>query len=245
MPSGDSDAYIYHVMRHTDDYHNGGSETEIRGTYVTLKEANAAARVDLTKDWSMDFFDTYEVEVEDGMVSVTAECPEGEVMNVYVERKAAPNLVGSRAKGTKEKKAAEPVRALKEVWIIMQTDYAHHTDEEGRSDIACSTAYESVREANKAAREVLCDACGVEDEDELEAEVELEEQNRESATKGYVGYATVYEDDRHQIKVEVRKLAVKHAVAGTKRRSASGSDTTAKKKRKIEAEEVIDISSDD
>lgn len=125
----------------------------------------------------------------------------------------------------------------------MQTDFAHHIDEEGSSDIASGTAYESVRDANEAARYVLCDACGLEDEDELD-DIELEEKNRDSTTKGYVGVATIYQDDRHEVKVEVRKLAVQHSSTGTKRRAASGAEKSSKKKRKVESEEVIDISSD-
>ncbi|KAJ7492090.1 hypothetical protein FB451DRAFT_516184 [Mycena latifolia] len=242
MPSSKTDAYIYHVIRHTDDQYKG-DETEIRGTYATLEEANAVAHVDLTKEWSMDFFETYEVEMDDGMVSVTAECPEGEIMSVYVERKAALNLLSGRAK---EKKSAvhhcEPAPALENVWIIMQTDFAHHTDEEGSSDIACYTVYGSVREANEAARDALFNACGVEDDEDFGGD-DLREENIGSSTKGYVGYATVYEDDRHEVKVEVRKLSVQHA-AGRKRQSTSNSDGKAAKKRKTGAEEVIDISSD-
>ncbi|KAJ7455921.1 hypothetical protein B0H11DRAFT_2066292 [Mycena galericulata] len=238
MPSSNNDAYIYHVMRHTDDGHNGG-DTEIRGSYATLKEANAAARVDLTREWSPSFFDSHEIEVEDGMVSVTAECPEGEIMNVYIEKTEAPGR-------SKEKKLAAPksqATSLKEVWIIVQTDFEHHTDEEGRSDIAVGTVYESLREANEAARYVLFETCGAEDDEDELPGVELSEQNRGSTTKGYVGIATVFEDDRHEVKIEVRKLAVKYASAGTKRRAASGSGEGLKK-RKIEEEEVIDVSSD-
>ncbi|KAJ7110358.1 hypothetical protein C8R43DRAFT_165558 [Mycena crocata] len=239
MPSSSNDAYLYHVMRHTDESYGGG-ETEIRGTYMTLEEANAAARVDLTKEWDLDFFNTYEVEEEEGMVSVTAECPEGETMSVYIDKKAAPNVVGS----SKEKKSArsKPPRELKEVWIIMQTDFEHHTDEEGRSDLASGSAYESLQDANQAAREALFEACGVEDDEEL-GSIELREENRDSTTKGYVGYATVFEDDRHEIKVDVRNLSVQHASDATRKRRASSSETTGKK-RKIEAEDVIDITSD-
>ncbi|KAJ6611471.1 hypothetical protein B0H10DRAFT_2056089 [Mycena sp. CBHHK59/15] len=238
MPAG-SGEYIYHVMRHTEDHHNG-EHTEIRGTYATLKEANAAARVDLTKD--------HEVEEEDGMVSVTAECPEGEIMTVYVEKKAAPKLVAtlraSKQGKTTAKNPPATVSPLKEVWIIVQTDYAHHTDEEGRSDVASSQAYEAVRDANFAARDALLDACGVEDEEELDGSgIEVEEENRNSTTKAYVGRATVYRDDVHEIKVEVTNLTVRRASGGTKRSSSSVEQRSAKK-RKIEPEEVIDISSD-
>ncbi|KAJ7675853.1 hypothetical protein DFH06DRAFT_1170764 [Mycena polygramma] len=245
MPSTNTDAYIYHVMRHTDDRHNGGEDTEIRGSYATLKEANAAARVDLTKEWDLNFFESHEVEVDsDGMVSVTAECPEGEIMSVFIEKKKVAQSV---AKVVQKKSTAQEadIPVLKEVWIITQTDYEHHTDEEGRSSIAVSTVYESLREANEAARYALLDACGIEDEDDDDtfAGIELTEENRDSATKAYIGDAVVFQDDRHAIKIEVEKLAVKYSDAGTKRRAASSS-SKGSKKRKIEAEEIIDISSD-
>ncbi|KAJ7292741.1 hypothetical protein C8J57DRAFT_1266934 [Mycena rebaudengoi] len=240
MSSNDHGAYLYHVMRHTNDQHNGGEHTEIRGTYTTLREANSAARVDLTKSWALDFFESHEVEVEDGMVTVTGHCPEGEIMTVYIEKKPVP--AGSRApmqaKAAPKKTAAASVRSdLKEVWIIIQTDFEHHTDEEGRSDVASEMAYESVQDANRAARYVLMDACGVEDDDEWH-DIELEEENLDSTSEAYVGRATVREDDRDSIEVVVKRLIVSRASTASKS-SAKGSN----KKRRIE-EDVIDISSD-
>ncbi|KAJ7606826.1 hypothetical protein FB45DRAFT_351235 [Roridomyces roridus] len=235
MPSN-TEAYIYHVMRNTEDNHKiSPSSTEVRGTYLTLKEANAAARVDLTREWSPTFFESHEIEVdEEGRVSVEAECPDGEMMSVYIEKKKAPKgLTKAATSKPKAKPQTEEPAALKGVWVIMQTDYEHHTDEEGRSHLASSVAYESLREANQAARWVLCETCGFEEENEL-GEMDSEEQNIGSSTKAYVGYAYVREDDRDNVKVEVTQLSVK--------RSAPTTQSKGSKKRKIE--EVIDISSD-
>ena len=80
---------VYHVTRKTIDYHNdyhgGIQDTAIVGTFPTRKEANQVARADLLSEWSMDFFESYEVEEEDGLVQVKAICPEGEEMTVTVK----------------------------------------------------------------------------------------------------------------------------------------------------------------
>ena len=80
---------VYYVTRETIDYHNdyngGIQETDVVGTFFSRKEANQAARTDLLNDWDRDFFESYEVEEEDGLVKVTAVCPEGEEMTVTVE----------------------------------------------------------------------------------------------------------------------------------------------------------------
>jgi len=80
---------VYHVTRETIDYHNdsrgGIQDTAVVGTFFSRKEANQAARADLLNEWNMDFFESYEVEEEDGLVKVTAVCPEGEEMTVTVE----------------------------------------------------------------------------------------------------------------------------------------------------------------
>ncbi|KAJ7640965.1 hypothetical protein FB45DRAFT_1053619 [Roridomyces roridus] len=218
MPSN-TDAYIYHVMRHTDDHHNGGSDTQVRGMYTTLKEANAAARVE---------------EDDEGMVSVEAECPEGEMMSVYIEKKKAPKgLTKAPTSKPKAKTSAEKPAAPKDVWVIMQTDYVHHTDEKGRSHLASSDAYGSLLEANEAGRSILCETCGFEEDDDELEDIEMNEENIGSTTKRYVGYAYIQEDQRDHVKVEVQKLGFRPAPT----KQSKGS-----KKRKIE--EVIDISSD-
>jgi len=80
---------VYYVTRETIDYHNdprgGLQDTAVVGTFFSRKKANQAARADLLNDWNMDFFESYETEEEDGLVTVTAICPEGEEMTVTVE----------------------------------------------------------------------------------------------------------------------------------------------------------------
>jgi hypothetical protein len=80
---------VYYVTRETIDYHNdftgGLQDTAVVGTFFSREEANQAARKDLLNEWNMDFFESYEVEEEDGLVKVTAICPEGEEMTVTVE----------------------------------------------------------------------------------------------------------------------------------------------------------------
>lgn len=89
----------YIVSRSTEDWHNAHGSTaetmtEIRGFYPTLREANHAAKRDLLDGWGKDFFEEYEWEADGGFISVTATCPEGEVMEVSVERQITKVPVG-------------------------------------------------------------------------------------------------------------------------------------------------------
>ena len=67
---------VYHVTRETIDCYEDNKDTAVVGTFFSRKKANLAARTDLLNDWDMDFFESYEVEEEDGLVKVTAVCPE-------------------------------------------------------------------------------------------------------------------------------------------------------------------------
>src|SRR6266516_1871552 len=70
----------YIVTRKTTDYHNdfrgGLQDTAIVGTFSSRNEANKAARTNLLNNWNADFFESYEVEEEDGLITVRAICPE-------------------------------------------------------------------------------------------------------------------------------------------------------------------------
>lgn len=81
---------VYHVSRHTIDYHHGPDggmqDTAIKGTFLSLAKANECARRDLVDEWDKDFFEEYNETVRDGMVTIKTSCPEGEEMNVYVEK---------------------------------------------------------------------------------------------------------------------------------------------------------------
>nr|OBT79663.1 hypothetical protein VF21_01264 [Pseudogymnoascus sp. 05NY08] len=81
---------VYHVSRHTIDYHNdpnGGMQyTVIKGTFLSLLKANECARRDLLDEWDEDFFEEYEETVHNGMVTIKTSCPEGEEMTVNVEK---------------------------------------------------------------------------------------------------------------------------------------------------------------
>jgi hypothetical protein len=77
-PSKPAERTMYIVTRETIDYHNdprgGLQDTDIVGIFSSRNEANKVARTDLLNEWSMDFFESYEVEEEDGFVTVTATC---------------------------------------------------------------------------------------------------------------------------------------------------------------------------
>ncbi|KFY96161.1 hypothetical protein V500_02556 [Pseudogymnoascus sp. VKM F-4518 (FW-2643)] len=88
VPPPPKEITMYQVTRHTIDYHhdyNGGlQDTDIQGSYLSRKKANAVARRNLLDDWDRDFFEEYEEEVVGGLVTITAVCPEGEEMTVSV-----------------------------------------------------------------------------------------------------------------------------------------------------------------
>lgn len=58
---------------------------DIIGVSPSLKYANDYARTELLNRWGHDFFNSYEIEKKDGLIRVTALCPEGEEMRVVVE----------------------------------------------------------------------------------------------------------------------------------------------------------------
>ncbi|KAG8995618.1 hypothetical protein FRB95_011383 [Tulasnella sp. JGI-2019a] len=256
--------FIYHVMRHTDDRHMGGEYTTLRGTHWTLKEANAAVRQDLIKEWSMDTFVEYEEEVDDdGIVEITATFPEGEIMRVYVDKKPAPKPKSKPPVNPAVKEhMAHPattmiVEPLKAVWIVVQTDYQHHTDRKGRSHVVSDDAYDSLKAANEAAREALLETCGAEinsDDEYNEDSIEIgPEENRGSATKGYKGSVYVAEDDRDNVKVEVKRLTLHHSTSPVvvnlqktdyKRKTAPIGSSPKPAKKKPRDDEVVVISSD-
>ncbi|KZP33967.1 hypothetical protein FIBSPDRAFT_1035882, partial [Athelia psychrophila] len=225
-------SYMYHVMRHTDDQHHGVEDTDLRGTYWTLEEANAAARKDLT-EWSPDFFESYDVTMDDdGMVDIEATCPEGEIMHVYIEKKKAPPRpqppIAKPIPETKPSSSATKEKSLtldadlnvqlhalapKDVWVILQTDYDHHTDEEGRSHLASAVVYDSLKRANEIARALLLEAAGHDpeeeqdeddemDEDEVAFPVECSELNKGSLDKPYKAVAYVREEEVDNICME-------------------------------------------
>lgn len=112
---------------------------------------------------------------------------------------------------------------MKAVWVIVRTDYEHHTDRKGRSHIV-SAAYGTVKEANSAARKLLAAACRRPRDDDLVG-IQLEgEKNVASATTEYEVTARVHEDERDHLAIRVRKLKFHHAepvssASGTKRKA--------------------------
>lgn len=196
-------------------------------------------------------FETYEEEVDDdGMVEIEATFPEGETMRVYVDKKPAPKS----AKLAKKRTHTPAPHPLAAVWIVVQTDYEHHTDQVGHSHVASTYAYDTIKDANESAREILMETCGADDSDGKE-ELEFDqEENRGSSTKEYTGWLHTMEDDRDSVKVEVTKLKLHssapapivdhHAALGRKRKTAPSLEAPRAAKKKGRDEEVIILSSD-
>ncbi|KZP14076.1 hypothetical protein FIBSPDRAFT_868683 [Athelia psychrophila] len=240
-------SYMYHVLRHCSD-----EGAELRGSYWTVEEANAAARRDLLNEWDRDDFDMYDVTSDsDGMVDIEANIPDGQNMHVYIQKKRAPlppksKTSSSNKRGRVMASDADPdvhphALAPKHIWIIMQTDYEHHTDEQGRCHLASYTSFVSLSEANKAARDLLLEAAGIEDEEEMD--VELNEVNTGSAKKPYVGYAYVLQDEVDHIQMEVHKMLLSCSKATRRCGEMVPSGSRPRKRaRRSDPEGVIEIS---
>ena len=188
---------LYHVMRESIDYHNdpsGGSiDTEVRGSYTSLSEANEAARSDLLNEWGRDFFDEYEEEIEDGKVKVHCICPEGEEMNVFIEIKEAAIAQGVR----------NGIDILGNAYIVTQRDFEKASDKIGKMHIL--GVYCSQDSANSAAKEFLYQMCDIEDSSD-EDEIENFELKAKVEKDGlFVGKAYVRWDDVDNIIVKAEK----------------------------------------
>ena len=117
---------MYIVTRETIDYHNdprgGLHDNDVVGIFSSRNEANKAAQADLLNEWNMDFFESYEVEEEDGLVTVTAVCPEGEEMTVTV--KEAPNKMSLGPKKSSKS-------GMRKVYYVTRETIDYHNDYNG------------------------------------------------------------------------------------------------------------------
>lgn len=181
-----------------------------------MEEANTAARKDLLDEWDHDDFDMYKVTSRNGMVDIAANIIDRQNIHVYVQKKQAPSPPKSKTSSSNNRgrgKASDldpnvhpHALAPKHIWVIMQTDYEHHTDEQGRCHLASDTAFDSLVDANEAARDLLLEAAGIEDEEDMDTE--LSEVNTGSANKPYVGYAYVLQDEVDHIQMEVHEISL-------------------------------------
>lgn len=68
-----TDEFVYHVIRETTDILYDYGDSQSRGTYTTLEEANEAARRDLLHEYEMSELEEYsEMSNSDGTVHVNA-----------------------------------------------------------------------------------------------------------------------------------------------------------------------------
>ena len=73
---------VYTVVRTTEDPFDVNNDTEIRGTYQSLAEANKAVERDLIDEFGRDFFYSYRVSKTNGRSEVDSVCGEGEEVRV-------------------------------------------------------------------------------------------------------------------------------------------------------------------
>ncbi|KAJ7606877.1 hypothetical protein FB45DRAFT_949379 [Roridomyces roridus] len=210
--------YLYHIVRQTDA--PSGSTTEIRDSYTSLEEANAAARVDLG---SVAQHESHSIQIDrkTGMVSVEATCAHGMAMRVYIEKRKAPSGLW---KGSEQSKSNP-----KDVWVIMETQYQDNYEsgeEEGAGRLMSNVAYESLRHANEAAQQALggewyADGFELDDSD---SEM-VDEENVGSSTKVYRATIEMGAEYLRRVEVEVQKLTVQRtqrASKGSKKRKLAG-----------------------
>lgn len=68
-----TEEFVYHVIRETTDILYDYGDSQSRGTYTTLEEANEAARRDLLHEYEMSELEEYsEMPNSDGTVHVNA-----------------------------------------------------------------------------------------------------------------------------------------------------------------------------
>lgn len=68
-----TDEFVYHVIRETTDILYDYGDSQSRGTYTTLEEANEAARRDLLHEYEMSELEEYsEMSNSDGTIHVNA-----------------------------------------------------------------------------------------------------------------------------------------------------------------------------
>lgn len=113
---------------------------------------------------------------------------------------------------------------LKTVYIIVMTEFAHHTDDEGRMELAQEQAYTSLREANTEAAALLAEY-GDDIDDETDPDSDL---------IPYSGSAqTIYGDNMDSRMVEVKAMSIVYPDPDDKtdsessRSSSEGSGTKA------------------
>jgi hypothetical protein len=216
----------YKVIRWEQDNHNGGAETTTTlSTWDTYEKAKKAASKILLDEHDRDWFEQYQEEEtaeESGGFEVWARCPEGEVLRIYIEETPTP--------------IAEWTPVTKAMYTIV----SRRTD--GGDDLCLDVVYESLEDANKAARAFLVYDLSdnqyptpkENEEKHLEATAKslrnLKEENEDSKDKPYTG-------STDQASVEVRKLKVMPSITPNKASQPKWTNGTDKRRR----EQIADI----
>ncbi|RXK42575.1 hypothetical protein M231_00129 [Tremella mesenterica] len=198
---------LYHVMRRTTDHHiyDGDSNVEIRSIWRTYGEAREAAERDLLDEWSEDFFVEYEVnedEYDDFMIQ--AVCPEGEEMEVYVEKHSVSSKTSAtdNGSGTLTKPTMNSNDLLKSSGKLDKV-YVISSAEDGArlTDFDNQIVYASLLEANREAQRVLKHIIEnyqpewyLEDDGRELGEPDIEENNKDSDSEFYYGKAQFQEE---------------------------------------------------
>lgn len=166
-----------------------------------------------------DWFEQYQEEEhaeESGGFEVWARCPEGEVLRIYIEE------------------TPTPIADFTPVTEAMFTIVSRRTD--GGDELCLDVVYESLGDANKAARALLVydlsdnqyptpkENEGKHLETTAKSLRHLKEENRDSTDKPYTG-------STGQISVEVRKLKVMPATTSTKESRPKWANGTDKRRR--------------
>lgn len=166
-------------------------------------------------------------------LSIEAEFTNGEKMLIYIEKKPMPAglQLASTYSHTLPVAAlpTTPVTSLpRKVYTIIVEKKIDHRAHWTQKDLADICAYDSLLEANRAARNYLryevCPGADEDDrsDDEIDYDEEWHEQNRGSATRPY--NATMYLlSDWYSVSVSVEELEMKYAKGETDSRKRAAS----------------------
>lgn len=239
----------------TQDNHNAGIEsTELQDTFSNLKEACAEVKRNLPTSWSEDFFVEYEVQGKDGTenLRVEAECPEGEVMHVYIEKKllaGAPAATNNEPNAQPTTTTTTSVNRHATIYILIQETKLDHTDEETQNEVVSGQAYDNLLAANEAAWYYLrTEVIGMEDpDDDDEMRGELDEENVDSTTEKYIGSVYHHDDEIYGVTIRVEILAIRYSDKTVQQLSGGSAATSTQRKRKKEndgpSSKLIDLTS--
>lgn len=234
---------------------DGAEITDLEDSFYTLSEACTEVRQVLLREHDKSWYTSYEFEdVEDETgdedceeLTIEAECPEGERVRVYIEKKKIKSRPIQAVKSLK-RKAPQKIDRNGNIYILKQETQEHHDVQVQQTEVVSGQAYDNLLEANQAARAYLLEEIlGIEDEDVGDLPCEGEEDNVNSSHAEYTGTVYHHNDETYEVIVRVERLGIRYS-KGTVKRLGGGREACdcehQPKKQKTEtasSSKVIDL----